>query len=175
LDLKTEELQEFGSSEFARTCLEGLWGKPPSLDLRGELQLQQALRQLAGAEVLHSARDVSEGGLAVSIAEACIGRNVGAKIDLVNETSEFTNGLPSNALFGEFVSVAIVTCREALVARVHEVERDFTVRVQRIGQTGGNNLEINLNAMPLISAPVADLRMPWSKSLEATLRDEVTA
>ena len=65
-----EELARFGSSEFAKVVLGELWGKPPALDLDAEADLHTLLAELAERKLLHSARDISDGGIAVSLAQA---------------------------------------------------------------------------------------------------------
>lgn len=172
-DVRSGQLQEFGSSEFARTCLNQLWGKPPMLDIRDEARLHHALKELADADVLSSASDVSDGGLAVSIAEASIKSGLGASIELHREESQFHIGLPSHVLYGEDASRAVVTCPESLVPKVQAIaERKYAIKVHRIGHTQRHLLEIGLNAQPVISAPISDLEQPWATALESNLHDQ---
>ncbi len=73
-----ERMQEFGSSEYARKVLSALWGTPPSLDLQVEASLHRCLAELAQRGLIHSARDISDGGIAVALAEACFRHGIGA-------------------------------------------------------------------------------------------------
>ena len=66
--------REFGSSSFAKHILKGLWGAPPQLDLAQEASLHKVLAQLAEENLIHSARDISDGGIAVALAEASFAR-----------------------------------------------------------------------------------------------------
>ena len=63
--------QEFSSSEYAKTIQGVVAGAPPAIDLAAEKRLIDCLVELASAGLILSAHDVSDGGLAVTIAESC--------------------------------------------------------------------------------------------------------
>ena len=54
---------------------------PPALDMDYEKRVQQAIREIVTSGLVESAHDVSDGGLAVAIAECTFG-GVGAKIEV---------------------------------------------------------------------------------------------
>ncbi len=64
-----ESLREFASSEYARTVAGIVGGVPPAIDLAAESRLIEALVALAAEGVLASAHDISDGGIAVALAE----------------------------------------------------------------------------------------------------------
>ena len=64
------ELAAFGSSEFAKAVIGSLWGTPPALNLDAEASLHKLLAKLAWQKLISSARDVSDGGIAVALAQA---------------------------------------------------------------------------------------------------------
>ena len=174
-EIRRQDLRHLGSSEFAKTCLGALWGLPPQLNLHGELQLQKALIELADAKLLHSARDVSDGGLAVSLAEASIGSGLGAIIGIVDETAPPAPSQPLEVLFSEPSSAVIVSCDPANVAAIAAVASQFGLFVLRIGETGGTSLDLNIDGEYIFSISIQDLREPWAKALESALYDEVAA
>ena len=174
-ETRRQDLRQLGSSEFAKTCLGALWGLPPQLNLHGESQLQKALIELANAKLLHSARDVSDGGLAVSLAEASIGSGLGAIIDIVDETAPPASSQPLEMLFSEPSSAVVVSCAPANVAAIATVASQFGLFVLRIGETGGASFDFNIDGEHVFSIPIQDLREPWAKALESALYDEVTA
>jgi len=174
-ETRRQDLRHLGSSEFAKTCLGVLWGLPPQLNLHGESQLQKALIELANAKLLHSARDVSDGGLAVSLAEASIGSGLGAIIDIVDETAPPASIQPLEMLFSEPSSAVVVSCAPANVAAIATVASQFGLFVLRIGETGGASFDFNIDGEHVFSIPIQDLREPWAKALESALYDEVTA
>ena len=69
---------EFGSSEYAKEILGEIWGFPPSLELEKEAALQKAIVEMIDAGLLESAKDCSEGGLAVTLAECGFAHGIGA-------------------------------------------------------------------------------------------------
>ena len=174
-ETRCQDLRHLGSSEFAKTCLGALWGLPPQLNLHGESQLQKALIELANAKLLRSARDVSDGGLAVSLAEASIGSGLGAIIDIVDETAPPAPSQPLEILFSEPSSAVIVSCDPANFAAIAAVASQFALFVLKIGETGGTSLDLNIDGEHVFSIPIQDLREPWAKALESALYDEVTA
>src|SRR5579863_2301042 len=163
-------LIRFGSSEFAKAILGCVWGKPPALDLAAEADLHQLLAALAADECLHSARDISDGGIAVALAQATFARGIGV-------TVEQEPSLMSHPLFGMFAepaSTVLVTADPEDVDEVQAMAAKHNVIAARIGTTGGNRIEIAVYRDPLISAALEDLRRPWAEALESALTDVVT-
>jgi phosphoribosylformylglycinamidine synthase len=66
-----------------QTVIHGLCtGRPPRIDLELEARLQELLRQAIAADLVASAHDLSDGGLAVAAAEACLAGGLGAFLEL---------------------------------------------------------------------------------------------
>jgi phosphoribosylformylglycinamidine synthase len=159
--------QQFGSSTFAKSILKSLWGTPPPLNLQEEAALHTCLARLAEERLIHSARDVSDGGIAVALAEASFANNIGAKVDLDRVSAQ----LDLLKLFDECATTVIVTCsREALTQVIATVEDAELLRPLSLGITIADRLEITLSGALAVSADIADLREPWANSLEANLR-----
>src|SRR6202041_1678769 len=66
-----EPAQEFSSSEYSKHVGGIVAGEPPAIDLAAEKRLQELLVALASEGSVQSAHDVSDGGIAVAIAESC--------------------------------------------------------------------------------------------------------
>ena len=64
-------LHSFASSEYAKTIHGIVAGAPPAIDLAAEKNLIECLVALAAEKAILSAHDVSDGGLAVTLAESC--------------------------------------------------------------------------------------------------------
>ena len=82
---------------------------------------------------------------------------------------------PLFGLFAEPASTVLFTADPEHVTEVEEIAEHFRFNIARIGTTGGDRLEISVYGDVFISASLAELRRPWSKSLEAALHNEVTA
>ena len=57
-------------------------GRPPEIDLILEKQVQSFLRTIIKKNIINSAHDLGDGGLAVAISECCISSGFGANIVL---------------------------------------------------------------------------------------------
>ena len=165
------ELRTFGSSEYAKALLNSTWGQPPELDLDAEADLHTMLIELASRGLMHSARDVSDGGIAVALAQACFAHNIGADV----EQEQALMVYPLFGLFAEPASTVLLSGDPERVAEIEQIAEHFKFNVARIGTTGGDRLEISVYGDIFISASLAELLEPWSKSLEAALHNEVTA
>src|SRR5205823_3960492 len=103
---------EFGGSEWAWAVHEHLGGLPPRPRLAAERALASLLGDAAGEQLLTSAHDVSDGGLAICLAEAALLRGIGATVGLPGDVEPFV------ALFSESTARAIVACADADVDRM---------------------------------------------------------
>ena len=165
------ELAAFGSSEYAKVVLGGIWGQPPPLDLDAESDLHTLLAELARRELIRSARDLSDGGIAVALAQAGFSKGIGATV----EQEESLMVHPLFGLFAEPATNILLSADPSQVSAIEEMADHFGFNAARIGTTGGDRLEVKVYGETFISASVEDLRNTWARSLEATLHDEVTA
>ncbi|MFC5861399.1 phosphoribosylformylglycinamidine synthase subunit PurL [Acidicapsa dinghuensis] len=165
------DLIAFGSSEFAKVVLGSIWGRPPALDLAAEAELHNLLGILAHKKLISSARDLSDGGIAVALAESAFSHGIGA-------TVEQEPALMANPLFGVFAepaSTVIVSAKQANISEIQKLASESNYFSARIGATGGDRLELSIYGDPVISASVAELKEVWASALESALHDEVTA
>jgi phosphoribosylformylglycinamidine synthase II len=129
-----------GGTEYLSTVHGMVAGDAPDLNLEAERRLHGLLIECAGSRLLRSAHDCSDGGLAVALAECCIGaagRAIGAEVDIVS------SGLRRDfELFGEDQSRAIVTARAAHGHSVLEKARKRHVPAAIIGRVGGDRFQI---------------------------------
>ncbi|MGA3081934.1 MAG: AIR synthase related protein, partial [Terracidiphilus sp.] len=165
------DLASFGSSEFAKVVLGGLWGTPPPLDLDAEANLHKLLAELAEEGLLRSARDISDGGIAVALAQAAFPKGIGATAEQDRSLMVY----PLFGLFAEPASTLLVTTDPSNISEIERLAGEYSFLCARIGSTGGDRLEITVDGEPFISAPLNDLRKPWASALESTLHGEVTA
>src|SRR6202040_37991 len=98
-----ESLREFASSEYARTVAGIVGGVPPAIDLAAELRLIEALVAFAAERILASAHDISDGGIAVALAECGFASN-----GLAAEAAWHSNEPTDLALFAETGARAVV-------------------------------------------------------------------
>jgi len=124
------------ASEYAALFGASGGGALVPLDLARERKLIDALVAAAESGLLRSAHDVSDGGLAVAIAEACFNPDglVGASIDLgAIAAVEGSDGL-SEALFGEGASAVVISADPANRGRIDELFSAAGVELYVAGQ-----------------------------------------
>ncbi|MGA8729016.1 MAG: phosphoribosylformylglycinamidine synthase subunit PurL [Terracidiphilus sp.] len=167
----TTELTAFGSSEYAKVVLDGIWGQPPPLDLDAEADLHTLLAEMAERQLIHSARDLADGGIAVALSEAAFGKGIGATV----EQEQALMIHPLFGLFAEPASTVIVSAEPSQIGAIEELADHFGFHSARIGTTGGDRLNISVYGDAFISAPLEEIRKPWAESLEASLHGEVSA
>ena len=158
--------REFSSSEYAKRIEEVVAGEPPAIDLAAEKRLIDCLVALAEARNVESAHDLSDGGLAVAVAESCFAANgFGASLKIEGEaTAEY-------ALFGERGARAIVSVARGKVGAVLATAREYKVGAREIGKvTRENLLRIEYAGQPVVLAAVARLKDAWERSLERNLK-----
>jgi phosphoribosylformylglycinamidine synthase subunit PurL len=154
---------ELASSEYAKAIHGMVTGLPPAIDLAAEKRLIDCLVALAAERAVRSAHDVSDGGLAVSVAEACFGRDgLSAEISIDAAGAE---DFAEAALFGERGARAVVSVAPASLARVNEIAAQYKVRAQRIGTVTRGEFRIQYQGAAVIQGSIESFRRVWSESL----------
>ncbi len=149
-----------GASEWLVRKLGKLTGEAPLLDLDAEVKLQKLVLALARSQRLASAHDVSDGGLAVTLAESCvIGPEgiIGARVDLPGPPAASPVDALA-ALFGEGPSRVVVSVSPGAAAAVLSEAVAAGVPALRIGTTGGDALAITAPPLGSLSVAVRELR-----------------
>ena len=158
---------EFGSSEYAKEILGQFWGFPPSLELEKEVALQKAIIEMINAGLVESAKDATEGGLAVTLAEAGFEHGIGAQVDLAS------NGLVHEfVLFGEDASRILISCDRQNLGRIQQIASQYALSAEHIGDTVPEKLEIRVDGTTAATASVSELRGAWAGALERALHVE---
>jgi phosphoribosylformylglycinamidine synthase II len=156
-----ETKPELGGSQYLKVVHDKISGKPPLVDLENEVSVQDTLRRAIKAGLISSAHDISDGGLAITIAESCISGKVGAEITL----DKLGDLSLAQKLFSESASRIVVTCKAENVSGVIDFCRQNSVSIVEIGKTTGKNLKIN----DTISLPLNELEDVYLKSLERAI------
>jgi len=151
-----ETRDELGASEFLRTVRGRDDGPCPEVDLEGERRLVDLLVRLAEEGRLASAHDVSDGGLAVALAECAMKGRIGGEFTLESAVR------PSAQLFGESTGRALVTFAPEEEGAVRHAAEAAGVPFRAIGRVGGERLEIAAGGRVLIGESVAALRDLWT-------------
>lgn len=146
-------------SEYQKRWYGGLRGRPagriPDVDLQAEAALQALLREAIAARLLRSAHDVSDGGIAVAVAECCIAGNVGVSIAPARKALTRAD----LALFGEAPTLVVVSVAPAAVDDFERMCSRANVPATPIGIVGGSDLVVVAGTVD-DSGPPLTMRVP---------------
>jgi len=163
LTIREDPLISFGSSQYAQTVLGTSWGIPPWVDLEYEGRVQACCRHLIAEALADSAHDLSDGGLAVALAESCMAGGQGATIDLN------WNGDPRLLLFAEDPSRILMSVAEKDLSKVDRVVSEYNIKAVVLGTTGGAAISLSHQGEALFKIPVSALRSRYETALEQAL------
>ncbi|HVE92568.1 MAG TPA: phosphoribosylformylglycinamidine synthase subunit PurL [Actinomycetota bacterium] len=135
---------ELGGSEALAVQHSLASGRPPALDLGAEVALTSLLCDLSLGTAAH---DLSEGGLAVALAEMCLASGTGASIRIPDDSAALW------WLFSESTARVVVSCRPAESDALLSRARKEGVPASVIGTTGGDSLEVQ----GVLRVPLDDL------------------
>jgi len=144
---------EFGGSAWAHVRHGHLGGRPPVPDLAAEQRLAGLLAAAAMAGLLAAAHDLSDGGLAVALAESCLRGGTGCRVR--------PPGDPFTALFSESAARAVVAVRPGSEAAFASLREAREVPGQTIGRTGGGDLVVE----GWFAVPLAELAAAHAAAL----------
>jgi len=135
-------------------------GAPPWIDLEAEKRLHRVCLAAAEERLLRSLHDVSEGGLAVALAECSFGApGLGVRVDL-------EQGMRTDALlFGESQSRMLLSLRRRHLGRLRDLARREEVPLTILGEVRGRSLVIG----DTIDLPLQATRERWRRALERRL------
>jgi phosphoribosylformylglycinamidine synthase II len=155
--------EELGGSEYLKQIHGMVKGTPPWIDLKLEQSVQNCCLEAIDQGILRSAHDVSDGGLAVTLAECCIGgpdKPMGVRI----ESHEMIRG--DALLFSESQSRIVVSVKEIDVTELEKIAARHNAPARVIGTTGGARFVVQ----PLLQLPVDELKTIWATGLTARLK-----
>ncbi len=157
----------FSSSEYARVIAGVTAGEPPTIDLDAERELHEAVLEILKRGLARTAHDVSDGGLAVTVAESCFASTVpdlGADITLDgDEPAEY-------ALFEESPSRIVISASENHLAEVLGLAAEYGVSSRAMGRTIPAQFMVRRKGRAVLASEVSRLRREWSSALEQILQ-----
>jgi phosphoribosylformylglycinamidine synthase subunit PurL len=146
---------EFGGSAWAHVRHGHLGGRPPAPDLDAERRLAALLAAATADGLLSAAHDLSDGGLAVALAESCLRGGTGCTVRLPED--------PFTALFSESAARAVVAVRPGSETAFGQLAEAHGVPAAAIGSTGGDSLTVD----GCFAIPLAELAAVHTRTLPA--------
>lgn len=160
-----ETKAELGGSELQYAVHGRTEGRPPALDLDLEKRVLGGVLGAIQKGLVASAHDLSEGGLAVALAESCIsGGGLGATVNI-------STGLrPDVALFSESQSRILLSAKPEKAGELKDWLANQGVTHTEIGTVGGSSLTVNVNGSAGIQSPVEQLEKVWKDAIPCLMK-----
>jgi phosphoribosylformylglycinamidine synthase len=141
-----------------------LGGRPPKVDFAREQAIASIMERASKNQLVHSAHDLSDGGLAQALVEACLRRDFGADIKLPGTSQGHNAGYEAfNQLFSESAGRVLVSVGRGHRQAFESLVAEHEVPLTELGvvTTQGSDL----NFADLFSVPLDELRTAWTETL----------
>jgi phosphoribosylformylglycinamidine synthase len=165
-----ETHQELGASELAFMLHDetngksGIGGQVPQIDTKRNLALYRSLTTSMSNELVASAHDCSDAGLAAALTECCFGCDSGAVLEISNLFNNNKNLDIWGALFGESLGRILVSVKPQNSKLFEELMMKH--ECNKIGKVTSNDMIIfNNQDQIILSANVKELRESWKGTL----------
>ena len=168
LDAKLR-VSTLAASEYLSVIHNTVAGKPPEIDFALEKAVQEACRYGIRQGWVNSAHDCAEGGLAVALAESCIGNGFGAEIKLNITTQQRLD----EVLFGESGSRVVVSVNPDKVSQWEDYLTtslpDSWIKIGNVMPLE-SSLKINTqNNLTLIDVNIVKMKNVWYRAIQKRL------
>lgn len=127
-----------GGSGYLKSVHNLTTGDAPEIDLEFEVNLQKVLLELIQQKVVSAAHDISDGGLAVTLAEMAVFSGIGAAV-----TVKELSGSVHETLYSEAQSGVIVSVKQEKAMAFEKTCKDNKLPFLELGVTGGDRLLID--------------------------------
>ncbi len=158
-----ETRPEFGGSEVVWQMLGETTGRTPEIDLRKEKALQTLLLKGIQENMIKSAVDLSEGGLAAALTKCTLASGLGAEIT-------FSQGLSSLTwLLSESQSRALITLSEQDLKQFMHLAAKEDVSVHVLGVVKDGPLNVQLGKDQALTFPLEELQALWKEAIPCVM------
>lgn len=127
-----------GATEYLKVIHGKTAGDSPELDIEFEVKLQEALLDAIKSGFITAAHDISDGGLAITIAEMCIFGRLGANVNVAD-----LGGTTHEVLFSEAQSGVVVSVSASVVDQAMTHFEKAGIPAFNLGAAGGSTLSID--------------------------------
>ena len=155
-------MNDIGGSEYLNTVHGLTEGNSPDIDAGHERNLNDLVIKLIDEKLVNSAHDISDGGLAVALAECCImdpEKMIGCEIDLSYA------GRKDFHLFAETQGTVIVSADPENLTKISETAKKYSVNIIKAGIIKGNRFKINTD----IDLPLREISEKYFNSIRSIM------
>ena len=153
--------EEIGGTEYLKTIFNQERGMAPEISLEFEKKIQDFCFELIDKRLINSAHDVSEGGLAVCLAECCFmsEKKLGIEVNLEDDIR------PDALLFGETQSRIIISVPPSNVDEIEKLANKKDVPYQVIGRVREDKFIIKQRGENLINLSIEKIYSFWKQAI----------
>jgi phosphoribosylformylglycinamidine synthase len=139
-------------------------GALPELNLQEIKKRLDFLLELNCAGLLLAAHDVTEGGLAVALAEMTEKYGVTINFDTKNKLK---------TLFGERLGRIIISTSKDDALRIESQAKTAGISLHRLGESGGDRLRISVNQVMCLDIPLNKYRSVFEQTISKIMETDV--
>ena len=141
-------------------------GRPPKIDLQDEKSCQGLLRNAINKSLVASCHDISDGGLAIALAECCILSSKGAVIELKQDINRVDNLLFAEGGSRIIFSIDKMKEKEWLdYLNKNQINSQQSIYVKKIGYVFGETLNIKVQDKNISNLRVEELTEKFNNSI----------
>jgi phosphoribosylformylglycinamidine synthase len=157
--------EELGGSEYLQVCYGLETGRVPQVDLQAESRLIELLISLIEARLLKSCHDISEGGLAIALAESAIKGMKGFRIKW-----EWRGKRKDKILFSEAPGRVVVSLDEEDLASLSSLATQYEVEFHILGRVGSERMILEEDGIECVNLAVQDMTRIWGEAIECHMK-----
>lgn len=156
-----ETKEELGASEYLEVIHDMVAGDVPELDLELERKTQDYILDIIRQGFVNSAHDLSDGGLAVALAESCIAGDLGAVVSLDHDMRG------DALLFGESQTRFLLSAKASVANTIIDLAAQRGLEAAMIGRvTQDQQITIANSGNNLVDISVSDCRNAFSTGFD---------
>lgn len=151
-------MDNFTSSEYLRSIHKVYHSPAPFFDLKKEMKVQDAVKQLIKNGLVSAAHDVSDGGLLITLFESCIKHGLG--VNIISKA-----GIRKDSyLFGEGQSRVVLAIKPDQEPSFQKIIGQHPIEFMRLGvTTGTGNFQLDQTILGSMNE--------WAQGYSSTLSD----
>jgi phosphoribosylformylglycinamidine synthase subunit PurL len=135
-----DDYSYIGGSEYLNTIHNLVKGDAPEIDLEFEVKLNNLILNLIKSNLMNSVHDVSDGGIAVAIAESCIMN----RLNPIGCNINYSSSLRTDFLwFNEGQNRYIISFSPEQLNTVNKLCSESNCNISILGNVGGSKIKIN--------------------------------
>ncbi len=158
--------QGLGGSEYLWRIRKIQKGPLPKFDIEKELSLHKLILEAIEKGLLRSAHDLSEGGLAVALAESCFRGGLGVECSL----TENKNLRKDEMLFGEAPSRVIISVNPAHEEELVKLCKTQNVEILKIGKITQDKFKVSIGNKTVVENTLEEMEKAWRNSISSWMK-----